>query len=216
MHVHVNTVHIFLLQCPVECTSSPLSEEEEENVTTGARYSTQTSEISESHERMERAARRARETDATPLLKQIADNNKLKDQLKVLRKEFSAKRQELQAKMNERDENQKLSEIKFYELNDTLKKVTDAYQTEMQTKEVSFNDCAQQWEKKREVFEDEKIKLENEQRNTQEAMTRELEKQANRHKEELIKVQNHYKKKVAVSNQKQLTAERVNEQESWN
>ena len=47
-------------------------------------------------------------------------------------------------------------------------------------------------------------------------MTRELEKQANRHKEELIKVQNHYKKKVAVSNQKQLTAERVNEQESWN
>ncbi len=65
----------------------------------------------------------------------------------------------------------------------------------MQTKEVSFNDCAQQWEKKREVFEDEKIKLENEQRKTQEAMTRELEKQANRHKEELIKVQNHYKKK---------------------
>ncbi len=111
MHVHVNTVHIFLLQYPVEYTSSPLSEEEEENVTTGARYSTQTSEISESLERMERAAWRARETDATPLLKHIADNNKLKDQLKVLRKEFSVKRQELQAKLNEREENQKLLEI---------------------------------------------------------------------------------------------------------
>ncbi len=104
----------------------------------------------------------------------------MKDQLKVLREEFSTKRKELQAKLNEREENQKLLEIKFYELNDTMKKVTEAYQTEMQTKEVSFNinDCAQQWEKKREVFEDEKIKLENEQRNTQEAMTRELEKQA--------------------------------------
>ena len=63
----------------------------------------------------------------------------MKDQLKALQGEFSSKRKELQAKLNERDENQKLSKIKFDELSDTMKKMTEAYHTEMQTKEALFN-----------------------------------------------------------------------------
>ncbi len=129
-------------------------------------------------ETMERAPRRAREIDANTLQRQMADNKKLNDQLKALQEEISAKKKESQAKLNERDDNQKRLEMKVDELNDTIKELAEVHQTEMEI---------------------------------QKATTKELEKQANKHKEELILAQNDYKRTLAESNQKhqkELAAQR--------
>ena len=102
------------------------------------------------------------------------------------------------------------------ELREVTDKINEEWKNKMQSLEHEHEHKIVQHNKENalktatltEGFRDELDKEKRSTQDVQEDMTKELEKQANRHKEELSKIQNDYKRTLAESNQKQLTAQR--------
>ncbi len=143
---------LFLFSSQLDDTSPRL--QEKENQTVGTLGFTPTKEPKASG--LDRAAQRSRDSGAPSLTRRIALNNKLKKEVEDLKKKLEAKEdesQELKAKLDRRDiEHQN-------HLDTTLKELTKAHRIEMEKKEVSFNERAQQWEDERRTFDHEMKRL---------------------------------------------------------
>ncbi len=144
--------------------------------------------------------------------------DRLREDLSKQLKRSTVKAEAEQAETNQRKpEEEGLRQQRFDdELRELTDKINEEWKNKMQSLEHEHEHKIVQLNKENalktatltEGFRDE---LDKEKRSTQDAqedMTKGLEKQANRHKEELSKVQNDYKRTLAESNQKQLTAQR--------
>ncbi len=132
--------------------------QEEEDKTAGSREFTPTKEPAQPSG-LERAAQTSRESGAKEKGRQLSQNTKLKDQVKDLKEKLKAKEdesKELQTKLDQSDIDHQ------NHLDTRLKELTEAHQTEMKTKEASFNERAQQWEEERGTFEGELKRLQKE------------------------------------------------------
>ena len=123
----------------------------EEGKTAGRREFTPTKEPKASG--LDRAAQGVRDRGVPGLTRQIAHNSRLKKEIEDLEKKLEAKKDESKTELDQRD-----SEHQNH-LDTRLEELTRAHQIEMDTKEASFNEQAQQWAEDKGTFDRELKRL---------------------------------------------------------